>query len=99
MRSDVDNINNLLGTTINFGNGDGSFRGAIGAARNLASHTNEVWILGRVWDEFAGNNNTVDLLNPGVPLTVADNVFTQRRSEKSKGGLTLLRSAEAGRPT
>ena len=56
-------------------------------------------ILGRVWDEFAGNNNTVDLLNPGVPLTVADNVFTHKAFGEVKGGLTLLRSAEAGRPT
>src|SRR5262249_1504420 len=82
-RTNVDNINNLGGTTVNFGNGD-SFRGAIGARLGTqfnnwwAGHTSEAWILGRAWDEFAGNNNTVDLLNPGVPVSIADDTFSRK---------------------
>ena len=92
-RSDVDNVN-LLGTTLNFGNGD-SFRGAIGARLGTqfnwwAGHTSEAWILGRVWDEFAGNNNTVDILNPGVPITVADNTFHHKAFGEAKAGLDFI---------
>jgi len=94
-RVDIDNINNtLLGTNLNFGNGD-SFRGAIGARLGTrfnwwAGHTNEAWILGRVWDEFAGNNNTVDLLNPGVPITVADDTFRHKAFGEVKAGLDFI---------
>jgi outer membrane autotransporter protein len=93
-RTDIDNINNIALTSLNFGNGD-SFRGAIGARLGTrfnwwAGHTNEAWILGRVWDEFAGNNNTIDILNPGVPVTVADNTFNNKAFGEVKAGVDFI---------
>src|SRR5262249_5706177 len=78
-----------------FGNGE-SFRGALGARLGTRfnwwpGHTNEAWILGRVWDEFAGNNNTVDLLNPGAaPITVADTTFTHKAFGEVKAGFDFI---------
>ena len=95
-QTNIDDINNgLLGTNIHFGKGD-SFRGAIGARLGTqlpnwwAGHISEAWILGRVWDEFAGDNNTVDLLNPGAPFAVADDNIHNKAFGEVKGGLDLI---------
>ncbi|MDR3408642.1 MAG: hypothetical protein P4L68_09100 [Methylovirgula sp.] len=78
------------GTNIDFGNGE-DFRGAAGGRLGMSlptifgGHVVEAWILGRVWDEFLNNGNTVDL----VDNTLVNDNFGHIYGEV-KGGLTVV---------
>ncbi len=88
----IDGINALSqwGTNIDFGSGE-DFRGAAGGRLGMSlptvfgGHVVEAWILGRVWDEFLNNGNTVDL----VDNTLVNDNFGHVYGEV-KGGLTVV---------
>jgi hypothetical protein len=87
------NAEQVLGANINFGNGE-SLRGALGGRVGLElpsvipGHSMEAWIMGRVWDEFLGNNNSVDIQNAGPDAILVDNF--QKVFGEVKGGVTLV---------
>jgi hypothetical protein len=54
----------------------------------LPGHTMEAWILGRVWDEFLGNANSIDIQNAGPDAILPDNF--QKVFGEVKGGVTLI---------
>jgi hypothetical protein len=94
---------NSLGADINWGDGD-SFRGAIGARLGVSMGQGlvapgapgtwasgkwaEAWILGRVWHEFLGDNNSVTLVSSGNSVTLTDQ-FDGTFGE-IKGGVDLF---------
>lgn len=94
-QSHIDTVDawQALGANVNFGNGE-SFRGAVGGRVGMEvptiipGHVVEAWIMGRVWDEFLGNNNTVDIVNGGPDAILIDNF--QKVFGEVKGGFTVV---------
>ena len=100
-QTQVGSINawNTLGANLGFGNGS-DFRGALGgrigidAGNWIGGHVLEASLTGRVWDQFNGNNNSLDIVNAGPTVTLNDKfegVFGE-----VKGGLTLTPAGGAG---
>ena len=73
-KTNIDDLNfaSQLGSNVNWGNGD-SLRGAIGArvgALHLTAtgYRIEGSVVGRIWDEFLGDNNTIDITAANLAL-------------------------------